>query len=214
MEEKKVCRNNALLVGTLVGDFDVDHTFLGEKFYKNYISVRRTSGVVDVLPIIVSGKLLDKTVGVSGSRVMINGRVSTFNVNNEDGKRSLKIYIFATYYSAGEDVEGLDDANQVTLSGYLCKAPVYRETPLGRQIADFILAVNRPYDKSDYIPCICWGRDAVWMGGFEVGEEVFVSARFQSRNYVKKQPDETLVDKVAYEFSTIALSVGLEGVVE
>lgn len=211
MEEKKVCQNNATLVGSLVGDFELDHTFLGEKFYRNYISVRRTSGAVDVLPIIVSEKLLDKTVGVSGSRVMINGRVSTFNTNNEDGKRTLRIYIFATYYYSGEDVEDVDDANQVTLSGYLCKAPIYRETPLGRQIADFILAVNRPYGKSDYIPCICWGRNAVWMSGFEVGEEVFVSARFQSRNYVKKQPDETLVDKVAYEFSTIALSVGLEG---
>lgn len=211
MEEKKVCQNNATLVGSLVGDFELDHTFLGEKFYRNYISVRRTSGVVDVLPIIVSGKLLDKTVDVSGSRVMINGRVSTFNVNNEERKRTLKIYIFATYYYAGEDVEEVDDANQVTLSGYLCKAPIYRETPLGRQIADFILAVNRPYGKSDYIPCICWGRNAVWVSGFEVGEEVFVSARFQSRNYVKKQPDETLVDKVAYEFSTLALSVGLEG---
>lgn len=211
MEEKKVCQNNATLVGTLVGDFELDHTFLGEKFYKNYISVRRTSGVVDVLPIIVSEKLLDKTVGVSGNRVMINGRVSTFNVNNEDGKRTLRIYIFATYYSAGEGVEDLADANQVTLSGYLCKPPICRETPLGRKIANFILAVNRPYGKSDCIPCICWGRDAIWISSFEVGEEVFVSARFQSRNYVKKQPDETLVDKVAYEFSTLALSVGLEG---
>lgn len=214
MEEKKVCQNNVTLVGSLVGDFELDHTFLGEKFYKNYISVRRTSGAVDVLPIIVSEKLLDKTVGVSGKRVMINGRVSTRNMDNEDGKRSLKIYIFATHYFTGEGVEELEDANQVTLSGYLCKPPTYRETPLGRQIADFILAVNRPYDKSDYVPCICWGRDAIWMSSFEVGEEVFVSARFQSRNYVKKQPDETLVDKVAYEFSTLVLSVGLEGVVE
>lgn len=214
MEEKKVCQNNLTLVGTLVGDFEVDHTFLGEKFYRNYISTRRISGVADVLPIIVSEKLLDKTVGVSGNRVMINGRVTTRNMDNEDGKKSLKIYIFATHYFTGEDVEELEDENRVTLSGYLCKPPIYRETPLGRHIADFVLAVNRPYGKSDYVPCVCWGRDALWLSGFEVGEEVFVYSRFQSRNYIKKKQDGTLEDRIAYEISASFVTRGLEGVVE
>lgn len=214
MEEKKVCQNNVTLVGSLVGDFELDHTFLGEKFYRNYISTRRTSGVVDVLPIIVSEKLLDETVGVSGSRVIINGRVTTRNMDNEDGKRSLRIYIFATSYFSDEDVEELEDENRVTLSGYLCKPPIYRETPLGRHIADFVLAVNRPYGKSDYIPCVCWGRDALWLSGFEVGEEVFVYSRFQSRNYIKKKPNGTLEDRIAYEISASFVTRGLEGVVE
>lgn len=214
MEEKKVCQNNVTLVGILVGDFELDHSFLGEKYYRNYISTRRTSGVADVLPVIVSEKLLDKTVGVSGNRVIINGRVTTRNMDNEEGKRSLRIYIFATSYFTDEDVEELEDVNRVTLSGYLCKPPIYRETPLGRHIADFVLAVNRPYGKSDYIPCVCWGRDALWLSGFEVGEEVFVYSRFQSRNYIKKKPDGTLEDRIAYEISASFVTRGLEGVVE
>lgn len=201
--------NNITLVGKLVGDFELDHESVGEKFYRNYISIIRDSGTEDILPVIVSEKLLESTSGVSGQKVYITGRISTKNIN-ADGKRKLLIFAFATYIEIGNRIDEMQDANVVSMTGTICKQPIYRETPFGRQISDIIIAVNRKYGRTDYIPCICWGRNAMWASSFAVGEKITVCGRFQSRKYVKRM-DGLAEDKIAYEVSVLKLEVGEEG---
>lgn len=201
--------NNITLLGKLVGDFELDHESVGEKFYKNYISTMRDSGTEDVLPVIVSEKLLESTSGVSGQKVYITGRISTKNIT-ADGKKKLLIFAFATYIEIGNRIEELQDVNVVSMTGTICKPPTYRETPFGRQISDIIIAVNRKYGRTDYVHIICWGRNALWASSFAVGEKITVCGRFQSRKYVKKMDDLT-EDKIAYEVSVSKLEIGEEG---
>jgi single-stranded DNA-binding protein len=135
---------------------------------------------------------------------MVNGQFRSYNRHEEDRNR-LVLSVFAREISFVE--EELDGAktNNILLDGYICKAPVYRKTPLGREIADLLLAVNRPYGKSDYIPCICWGRNARYASSFEVGEHVQVLGRIQSREYVKKLSEVETEKRVAYEVSVSKL---------
>jgi len=166
--------------------------------------VRRLSNSDDRIPLMVSERLIDVTQDYRGEYIMVTGQFRSYNRHEEDRNR-LVLSVFAREISFVE--EELDGAktNNILLDGYICKTPVYRKTPLGREIADLLLAVNRPYGKSDYIPCICWGRNARYASSFEVGEHVQVLGRIQSREYVKKFSEVETEKRVAYEVSVSKL---------
>ena len=192
--------NKIRLDGKVATEPEFSHECKGEKFYKLFLEVQRKSEVVDTLPCLVPEVFL-KDVEV-GECVGINGEIRTRN-NHSEGKSKLEIYVFVL---GVDDYEG-HDINYVELEGYVCKVPTYRETPLGREIADLTIASNRPYGKSDYIPCIVWGRNALIASDIPVGEKVVLSGRLQSREYVKMLDDETRETRVAYELSARSLEI-------
>lgn len=197
--------NFVTIIGNIAGGFEFDHEFLGEKFYKTYILCERTSGNKDVLPVVVSERICDVKENLCGRRVLANGSIRTYNTH-DDLKSQLIIYLFASVFDTSGEIElGSEDVNEVFLDGFICKSPIYRKTPLRRDISDVVLAVNRPYGKSDYIPCIVWGRNAIWIENLPIGSRIKLSGRFQSREYSKKNQDGTTVEKMAYEVSVIRL---------
>ena len=192
--------NKVNIIGVFSAGFKLNHIVFGEGFYSSQITVERSSGEKDIIPLMISEYLVDITKNYSGMLVHITGQFRSFNNHNE-GRNRLMLFVFA------REVEFVwngnpERANKIFLDGYICKNPVYRRTPLGREITDMLLAVNRPYGKSDYIPCICWGRNARFAAGFEVGGHVQICGRIQSRKYLKKLEDETMEERVAYEIST------------
>lgn len=192
--------NKIRLDGKVATEPEFSHECKGEKFYKLFLEVQRKSEVVDTLPCLVPEVFL-KDLEV-GECVGINGEIRTRN-NHSDGKSKLEIYVFVL---GVDNYEG-QDSNSVWLEGYVCKDPLYRETPLGREIADLTIASNRPYGKSDYIPCIVWGRNALIASDIPVGAKVRIYGRLQSREYVKMLDDETREIKVAYELSASSLEI-------
>ena len=168
------------------------------------ISVKRLSESYDIIPVMISERLIDVTQDYKGEMIQIFGQFRSYN-RHEEKKNRLMLSIFAREVNFVEDESEKVKSNQIFLDGYICKTPVYRRTPLGREIADMLLAVNRPYGKSDYIPCICWGRNARFASGFEVGGHVQIWGRIQSREYVKRLDDETTQKRVAYEVSVSKL---------
>lgn len=168
------------------------------------VSVRRLSNSQDQIPVMVSERLIDVSQDYTGEFIMVSGQFRSYN-RHDEVKNRLVLSVFAREIEFVE--EELDGAktNNILLDGYICKLPVYRKTPLGREIADLLLAVNRPYGKSDYIPCICWGRNARYASSFEVGEHVQITGRIQSREYVKKLTEERSERRVAYEVSVSKL---------
>ena len=193
MSDKVIENNQVTIMGEVVSEFTFSHEVFGEGFYMVEVLVRRLSNSDDRIPLMVSERLIDVTQDYRGEYIMVNGQFRSYNRHEEDRNR-LVLSVFAREISFVE--EELDGAktNNILLDGYICKAPVYRKTPLGREIADLLLAVNRPYGKSDYIPCICWGRNARYASSFEVGEHVQVLGRIQSRE-----------KRVAYEVSVSKL---------
>ena len=197
--------NNIVKLGGTISEAPVlSHEVYDEKFYKLYIDVKRLSNIFDTLPIIISEKIIDLDKLVVGSNVFVGGQFRSYNeFKNEKTKLVLSIFVKEIEIKELEEVEML---NEVTLEGFLCKKPVYRKTPLGREISDVIIAVNRTYKKSDYIPCILWGRNAKFSESIEIGEKVKLKGRIQSRNYEKKLADESIEKKVAYEISATSFS--------
>ena len=197
--------NNIVKLGGTISEAPVlCHEVYDEKFYKLYIDVKRLSNIFDTLPIIISEKIIDLDKLVVGSNVFVGGQFRSYNeFKNEKTKLVLSIFVKEIEIKELEEVEML---NEVTLEGFLCKKPVYRKTPLGREISDVIIAVNRTYKKSDYIPCILWGRNAKFSESIEIGEKVKLKGRIQSRNYEKKLADESIEKKVAYEISATSFS--------
>lgn len=195
---KETKNNYAELKGTIVSDFKFSHEIFGEKFYTVYVSCERLSDARDIIPVTVSERLVDVNSKCMWDLVEIKGEFRSYNKFEEDRKR-LVLSLFAKEF---EFVDFIPHYNAIYLNGYLCKEPVYRKTPLGREITEFILAVNRNYGKSDYIPCICWGRNARFASGLSVGDNVSIEGRMQSREYVKK--GET---RIAYEISINTLSL-------
>lgn len=191
-------------MGEIVSSFTFSHEVFGEGFYMVDVSVRRLSNSVDIIPVMMSERLIDVREDYRGEFLMVNGQFRSYN-RHEEQKNRLVLSVFAREVSFIE--EELDGAktNSILLDGYICKLPVYRKTPLGREIADLLLAVNRPYGKSDYIPCICWGRNARFASSFEVGEHVQILGRIQSREYVKKLSETETEKRVAYEVSVSKL---------
>ena len=177
MTEKTLNNNQVVVAGEIASEFVFSHEIFGEGFYMVDLIVSRLSDAYDTIPLMVSDRLFDVNESHIGERIMAKGQFRSYNKHEETRP------------------------NQIYLDGYICKAPVYRMTPLGREIADVLLAVNRAYGKSDYIPCICWGRNARFAGKLQVGEHVAIWGRIQSREYQKRIDNDQVISKVAYEVS-------------
>ncbi|MBR2614628.1 MAG: single-stranded DNA-binding protein [Clostridia bacterium] len=188
--------NKVYLSGEIVTKAEFSHEVYGEGFYEMMVSVKRLSGQEDILPITISERLiLDKDLKV-GSSIFAIGQFRSYN-KLVDGKSKLMLTVFIKELFE-EDIN--KNPNTIVLSGYVCKEPIYRTTPFNREIADLLIAVNRSYNKSDYIPCIAWGRNARFVQNLSVGEKVFISGRIQSREYQKRTEDE-VKKMTAYEVS-------------
>ena len=203
--------NHLVLVGKIVSDKSYSHEIYGEKFYVFNLEVVRLSSTVDIIPITVSERLLTGLDLKIGKKVTVEGQFRSYN-NYENEKNRLILTVFAKEIieaeEDGESEENKDEVtNEVTLVGYICKKPIYRQTPFGREIADVLLAVNRAYNKSDYIPSIAWGRNARFCQNIEVGTEVKITGRIQSRTYEKKHEDGTTETRVAYEVSIASMEI-------
>ena len=178
------------------------HELFGEQFYVTTLRVPRLSGAEDYRPITLSERLLLDAPIAAGSLLCLEGQLRSYNKVVEGAGRLL-ITAFAQRLLPVDDEE---NPNRVHLVGALCKPPSYRTTPFGREIADLMLAVNRSYGKSDYIPCITWGRTARYAANLKIGDKVQLAGRFQSRNYQKQLPDGTMLGKVVYEVSVSRLT--------
>lgn len=170
------------------------------------VSVRRLSDFVDYIPVMVSERIIDVEADYIGQLVYISGQFRSFN-RHEERKNRLVLSVFARELEILDPDCDEDAGNQIFLDGYICKEAIYRKTPLGREIADLLVAVNRSYGKSDYIPCICWGRNARFAAGFEVGTHVQIWGRIQSRDYVKKLSETQVEQRTAYEVSVSKIEI-------
>ena len=174
--------NHLILVGKITSEKRFSHEIYGEKFYIFDVEVPRLSGVSDTIPVTISERLVPTNELTIGRKVMVEGQFRSYNSYE-------------------------NERNRLALIGYICKAPIYRQTPFGREISDILLAVNRAYNKSDYIPAIAWGRNARFCKNIEVGTKVKIVGRVQSRQYEKKYEDGTVQTKVAYEVSIASLEL-------
>jgi len=204
MSDKIIENNQVSIVGEVVSDFTFSHEVFGEGFYMLEVSVRRLSDSSDVIPLMISERLIDVNDDYQGAYIRATGQFRSYN-RHEEKKNRLVLSVFVRELEFVEEEVENAKTNQIFLDGYICKAPVYRKTPLGREIADILLAVNRPYGKSDYIPCICWGRNARFASGFEVGGHTQIWGRIQSREYMKKIDEEESERRIAYEVSVSKL---------
>lgn len=200
--------NHLILVGKVVSEKKYSHEIYGEKFYVFNMEVVRLSSTTDIIPITVSERLLTDIDLSIGKKLSVEGQFRSYN-NYENEKNRLILTVFAKEITEVEDDEEEKNeiTNEVVLIGYVCKKPIYRQTPFGREIADLLLAVNRAYNKSDYIPTIAWGRNARFCQNLEVGAQVKIVGRVQSRQYEKKYEDGTSEIKVAYEVSICSLEL-------
>lgn len=206
MSDKMIENNQVTVMGEIVTPFSFSHEVFGEGFYMVEVDVKRLSNSKDRIPLMISERLIDVTKDYTGEFIMVNGQFRSYN-RHEEMKNRLILSVFVREITFVE--EELDGAktNQIFLDGYICKQPVYRKTPLGREIADLLLAVNRPYGKSDYIPCICWGRNARFAGSLEIGARIELVGRIQSREYQKRISEFEVVKRTAYEVSVNKLEM-------
>ena len=200
--------NHLVLVGKIISEKKYSHEIYGEKFYVFNMEVVRLSSTTDIIPITISERLLTDIDLSIGKKVSVEGQFRSYN-NYENEKNRLILTVFAKEIKEVEETEQEKDeiTNEVVLIGYVCKKPIYRQTPFGREIADVLLAVNRAYNKSDYIPSIAWGRNARFCQNIEVGTEVKITGRIQSRTYEKKFEDGTSETRVAYEVSIASMEI-------
>ena len=198
--------NQVTIIGEIVSGFRFNHELYGEKFYMVDVKVSRLSESEDVIPVMVSDRLLNVSDECIGALVQVTGQFRSYNKSGELRKH-LFLSVFARDIEIVTELKSSAENNQIYLEGYICKEPIYRKTPLGREITDILLAVNRPYGKSDYIPCICWGRNARFAKEFTVGQRCAIQGRIQSREYTKKISEELTETKVAYEVSLSRLEV-------
>lgn len=208
--------NNYLtLVGKVTGEKKFSHEIYGEKFYSFNLSIPRLSGNSDIIPITISERLITDEMLTEGNKLLIKGQFRSYN-SYENEKNKLILTVFAKDVEELKEVEEQEEndivkkdetTNEVVLIGFVCKKPIYRQTPFGREIADLLLAVNRAYNKSDYIPTIAWGRNARFCQNLEVGAQVKIIGRVQSRQYEKKYEDGTSEMKIAYEVSICSLEL-------
>lgn len=199
--------NKVTIIGEVGKEFKFDHEVYGEKFYTTEVVVKRLSSYEDRIAVIVSDRLLDMSQDYTGKHIMINGEFRSFNKLIGENKKKLLLFVFAKEVELVDGSSADLTSNTIELTGYLCKKPIYRETPKKREIADICLAVNRSYSKADYIPCICWGRTAKFISKFETGTLVNVTGRIQSRNYTKILSETESAEYTVYEVSVIGLEV-------
>lgn len=193
--------NHIALVGSLASAPQYSHSNHGRRFFSFELEVVRLSNAVDRLPILVPETLLSQTELTGGSALSITGQIRSFNNRQEIGRR----LIISVLAEAIEIVSTPHD-NRVTLAGVICKEPVYRRTPLGREICDIMLAVNRPYHRADYLPCILWGSCAQRTARYPVGTPLSLTGRLQSRSYIKLI-DGVPEERTAYEISAITADI-------
>ena len=193
--------NRIVAVGRLDGHLEMSHEVMNEPFYTGTLLVKRLSGALDRLPVTVPGKLITGDESELEGLLMVQGQVRSYN-KVVDGAGRLMVTLFAQSISPGEENDTL---NKVSIAGALCRAPVYRSTPFGREICDMMLAVNRAFGKSDYIPCIAWGRNAQYASRFNVGDRVRLTGRLQSREYQKLLENGEYMIRMAYEVSAFTL---------
>ena len=204
MADKIIENNQVSIIGKVASSFTFSHQVFGEGFYLVDVLVKRLSDSEDRIPLMVSERLVDVSQDYEGEYIMVQGQFRSQN-RHEEKKNRLVLSVFVRELSFVEEADESIKTNQIFLDGYICKPPVYRKTPLGREIADLLLAVNRPYGKSDYIPCICWGRNARYASAFEVGGHVLLWGRIQSREYIKKLGENETEKRTAYEVSVSKL---------
>lgn len=204
MVDKVIENNRVSILGEIVSEFRFSHEVFGEGFYITDVAVSRLSDMYDTIPLMVSERLVDVTQNLTGKLVEASGQFRSYN-RHEGTKNKLVLSIFVREWQLVEENLEAGKTNQIFLDGFVCKAPVYRKTPLGREISDLLIAVNRPYGKSDYIPCIAWGRNARFASTFEVGGRIQIWGRVQSRDYVKKINEEETEKHTAYEVSVSKL---------
>lgn len=184
--------NRVTIAGIIDSKFTLDHNYQSESFYRFSLSVKRSSGTVDNLPVIVSERLVDVTKDMTGQYVFITGEFRSFKFR-ENNKVKLLLYVFPLRVDV---IDKPEDINEVIIQGVICKEPVLRETPYGRVITDVLLTVSRGYKKWDSIPAIAWGRNAIYLSNLPAGSEIRVAGRVQSRLY-----DKNGITKTAYELS-------------
>lgn len=204
MSDKIIENNQVSIIGEIVSEFVFSHEVFGEGFYLVDVQVKRLSESCDRIPVMVSERLIDVNEDYRGEFVKVTGQFRSYN-RHEGTKNRLVLSVFVREIAFLEEFGDYTKTNQIFLDGYICKTPIYRKTPLGREIADLLVAVNRPYGKSDYIPCIAWGRNARYASGFEVGSRICVWGRVQSREYVKRLSETESEKRVAYEVSVSKL---------
>ena len=204
MADKIIENNQVSIMGKIASDFTFSHQVFGEGFYTLELVVKRLSDSEDRIPLMVSERLIDVTQNYEGEYIQVQGQFRSYN-RHEEKKNRLVLSVFVRELSFVDEIDDSMITNQIFLDGYICKPPVYRKTPLGREIADLLLAVNRPYGKSDYIPGICWGRNARYASAFEVGGHVLIWGRIQSRDYMKKVSETESEKRTAYEISVSKL---------
>ena len=192
--------NKVSIIGEIVSGFTFSHKVFGEGFYMVDVSVKRLSGQADIIPIMVSERLIDVHENYIGCTIEALGQFRSYN-RHEGVRNRLLLSIFVREVHFMDEFTDYTKTNQIFLDGYICKAPIYRKTPLGREIADILLAVNRPYGKSDYIPCISWGRNARYASSLSVGTKVKIWGRIQSREYTKAISETECEERIAYEVS-------------
>ena len=206
MTDKVIENNQVVIMGEIVSDFSFSHEIFGEGFYMVDVKVERLSDSNDMIPVMVSERLIGGTSDYRGQNMMVTGQFRSYN-RHEERKNKLVLSVFAREIEFVDETPEGSKTNQIYLDGYICKEPIYRKTPLGREIADLLLAVNRPYGKSDYIPCICWGRNARYANNFHVGTRCEIWGRIQSREYMKKLSEDQVEKRVAYEVSVSKLEL-------
>ena len=203
--ENRNKNNKAVLTGAVVGVPVYSHEIFGECFYVFDMNIPRTSGITDIVPVMVSERMCNIENIKVGNSYEVMGQLRSYN-KKEESKNHLVLSVFTTKMRELDEEEFIGE-NNIVIYGYICKAPVYRKTPLGREIADLLVAVNRAYGKSDYIPCIVWGRNARYVSTLEIGKLVELRGRIQSREYAKKIGEEEIETKVAYELSVSQITL-------
>lgn len=188
--------NKVWVSGIIEEEFEYSHEIWWEKFYKTRVRVARLSGTEDFVPIIVSDLMMTSILdgSLKGKYVEVGGQFRSHSKLGEDGRKHLELFLFVTdinVYESEEEFEDATNANLIYLDGYICKPPVFRTTPFGRQITDLMIAVNRTFNKCDFIPCITWGRIARYASGLEVGNRIKLYGRVQSREYFKRFSPES-----------------------
>ena len=217
MDTNYLENNYLTLVGKVTGEKKFSHEEIyGERFYIFNLEIPRLSGVADIIPITISERLISEETLTEGQKLLVKGQFRSYN-SYESEKNRLILTVFAKDVKVISEEEQSEEENEMTkkdvitnevvLIGYICKKPIYRQTPFGREIADILLAVNRAYNKSDYIPCIAWGRNARFCQNLEVGSQIKLVGRVQSRTYEKKHEDGSVETRVAYEVSVGSLEV-------
>ena len=196
--------NYLVLIGKIISDKTFSHEIYGESFYVFNLEVPRLSGNEDIIPITISERLIANFDLTIGRKVVIEGQFRSYN-SYENEKNRLVLTVFAKDIIDYKEEQEENVSNEVVLNGYVCKKPIYRKTPFGREISDILLAVNRAYNKSDYMPCITWGRNARFCENMQIGTELRLVGRVQSRPYEKKHEDGTVEQRTAYEVSISSL---------